>query len=61
MKELKEEEKFIIGQALGEVHSSKDIEIVKRKVEGTVVGINKKAMETFVKLASMKVKAFALK
>ncbi len=51
--ELSDAEKFIISQALTEFDGSNAEEVLS-KVGSTVVGINKKSMETFVDLMKMK-------
>ena len=56
MKELKEFEKSIISQALAEIQSLNDIPKVIEKVEGTAIGINKYAMNEFLKLVELKKK-----
>jgi hypothetical protein len=53
-KELPEWAQFIIGQALAEIQSEKDIQRVTWKVEGTAVGFNPEMMKTFLKLVEMK-------
>ena len=61
MKKLSKAEQFIIGQALAEIKTKKDIKRVREKVEGTVVGISASSMKTFDELVERKEKAGLIK
>ncbi len=47
----------IMGQALAEIHSEKDIARVVKKVEGTPLGIRKDLMKVFLELVELKRKS----
>jgi len=57
MPKLSEAEQFIIGQAMAEIKKEKDVSIVREKILGTVVGVNKKAVKIFDELVASKRKA----
>ena len=50
----------IIGQALAEIKTYKDIQIVREKVQGTAVGFESKYLAVFEDLVRAKQKAFKL-
>lgn len=57
MSEIKEDwAKFIIGQALAEIKTKKDISIVIDKVRGTALGARKDLLDKFLKLVKLKEK-----
>ena len=57
MKEIKEEwAKFIIGQALMEIKTKKDIPIVIEKVKGTALAVRKDLFKIFLNLVEGKKK-----
>lgn len=55
MSDVKEEwAKFIIGQALAEIHTIKDIPRVRKKVKSTAVGMRPDLMKVFNDLVKLK-------
>lgn len=61
MHKLSVSEQFIIGQALVDIKTEKDIPIVREKVLCTVVGINDESVKMFDHLVEQKIKAGLIK
>ncbi len=52
---LTDVDKFIFNEALKEIGKKEDVKVVLQKVEGTVLGLNKKAMKELEKFAFRKI------